>query len=531
MFATVNAMHGHACARHPEQCYNHLSEQHAIDCKVGSHPCEGGYARDQLPRFASPRGLVYDTDSFTEYAGRRKNSCSDYSTIPGTRVGSQSFRGWSAPFRYINSECESCIIEALQYGPLIVSVRIEDVGYGPYDCQRAPRGLWNTEDGVRQFATLLPVSNHIVNLVGYDLSRRVWILRNSWGPNWNDRGNYYFDMDGDHRDEVCMMERLIMPGISLIAEEHVQSHRKRQTAEEGGDLVVDDSSLYEGPLVIPVPVRVIGGDAAVSASAQYLLTLPRTESSLTFTFPINDDPTIWDRSTLPSPIFASYLLEATFWLETGAEVGLLRDEMTAVLSEHVAEVIVRFGTWEWRSPSAGQGLIGERGLRIPLCSGHQGTDIVDVGGADAAGSLTIVLNSYPTSLSDGRDLRLALGRLWWVDDDAATVGDMCTTSSLPALRVGEEGEEGGALSTWAIIGIAVGAILVCGCVCLGAGLTLCVANRRAPSKSVAFTTTHTRRGSNAGRHVSQSKLRASGARSSNRSATRAASRTQLRRGL
>eukprot|EP01034_Spumella_vulgaris_P041037 gene41037-50776_t len=33
--------------------------------------------------------------------------------------------------------------------------------------------------------------SHAVCMVGYDESRRVWIMRNSWGPDWGDHGYFY----------------------------------------------------------------------------------------------------------------------------------------------------------------------------------------------------------------------------------------------------------------------------------------------------------------------------------------------------
>ena len=36
---------------------------------------------------------------------------------------------------------------------------------------------------------LLP--GHAVAMVGYDDILKVWIMRNSWGPNWGDHGHFY----------------------------------------------------------------------------------------------------------------------------------------------------------------------------------------------------------------------------------------------------------------------------------------------------------------------------------------------------
>lgn len=36
-----------------------------------------------------------------------------------------------------------------------------------------------------------PIGGHAVVLVGYDRSQRLFIVRNSWGTNWGDKGHFY----------------------------------------------------------------------------------------------------------------------------------------------------------------------------------------------------------------------------------------------------------------------------------------------------------------------------------------------------
>jgi C1A family cysteine protease len=39
------------------------------------------------------------------------------------------------------------------------------------------------------------LGGHAVLCVGYDDSRKVWIMRNSWGTDWGDKGNFYLPYD------------------------------------------------------------------------------------------------------------------------------------------------------------------------------------------------------------------------------------------------------------------------------------------------------------------------------------------------
>lgn len=40
-----------------------------------------------------------------------------------------------------------------------------------------------------------PRGGHAMLIVGYDDAHRVWIVRNSWGPDWGDNGHVYIDYD------------------------------------------------------------------------------------------------------------------------------------------------------------------------------------------------------------------------------------------------------------------------------------------------------------------------------------------------
>jgi C1A family cysteine protease len=39
------------------------------------------------------------------------------------------------------------------------------------------------------------IGGHAMLIVGYDMSRRVYIIRNSWGTGWGDRGYGYMSFD------------------------------------------------------------------------------------------------------------------------------------------------------------------------------------------------------------------------------------------------------------------------------------------------------------------------------------------------
>ena len=55
-----------------------------------------------------------------------------------------------------------------------------------------------------------PIGGHCVVLMGYDDGSRHFIVRNSWGPDWGDKGYFYMPYEyvfrKDLSDDLWMVE-------------------------------------------------------------------------------------------------------------------------------------------------------------------------------------------------------------------------------------------------------------------------------------------------------------------------------------
>jgi len=60
-------------------------------------------------------------------------------------------------------------------------------------------------------ATEKRMGGHAVSLVGYDLNKGCFILRNSWGEKWGDRGHGYISFDYIMNPELCQPAYTLRP--------------------------------------------------------------------------------------------------------------------------------------------------------------------------------------------------------------------------------------------------------------------------------------------------------------------------------
>lgn len=140
-----------------------LSEQHMVSCDYKSYGCNGGFM--ESADFVVRNGLT-DEISFP-YAGRAVRCKTGLKTLE--KAAKYYLLGTSkrAP---TTAEIKTALIE---YGPVFVSVKAGGDGW-----------IGNTSKVTS--CTKRGTSNHMVVIVGYDT--KGWIIRNSWGSEWADKG-------------------------------------------------------------------------------------------------------------------------------------------------------------------------------------------------------------------------------------------------------------------------------------------------------------------------------------------------------
>ena len=163
-FAATAVLEGHTSIINGR--YTALSEQEVADCTPGSTVRSGGMHNHALQAVQKTQHLASAADfPFTYRDGSHCNT-QHRNALPFRITGVQQIRG------------DQGLASALASGPVASGMkfdaRVRAYQSGIYQ----DRGCQNSRP------------NHAVTTVGYTSS--YWIVRNSWGTNWGDRGHIKF---------------------------------------------------------------------------------------------------------------------------------------------------------------------------------------------------------------------------------------------------------------------------------------------------------------------------------------------------
>lgn len=167
-FATVAALEGAAAIAGRSV---DLSEQDVLCCS-GAGSCGGGWF-DAFD-YAVKTGVT--TEEKLPYTGR-------YTRCPRPAGGLRAL-AWG----YVDADGDRPTMEAMQrallkFGPLAIAIRADRAlsAYRAGTVWRSPAGS----------------INHAVTLVGYSTTKRAWLIKNSWGEAWGDRGYFWAAWDSN----------------------------------------------------------------------------------------------------------------------------------------------------------------------------------------------------------------------------------------------------------------------------------------------------------------------------------------------
>jgi inhibitor of cysteine peptidase len=160
-----------------------LSEQFLNDCNLKGWNCEVGgdtanaYHYNTLGKNQSQVGAVLE--SVDPYQGG-DSICNKYSHAYTLSSWSYVPVGGNTMSKPTVNQIKTAIIT---YGPVTTSV-CADIGWNKYTggVYNPPAGTWISACGT------YGQTNHMVVLEGWDDSTQSWIVRNSWGPRWGEKG-------------------------------------------------------------------------------------------------------------------------------------------------------------------------------------------------------------------------------------------------------------------------------------------------------------------------------------------------------
>ncbi|ALC40945.1 Cp1, partial [Drosophila busckii] len=162
-----------------------LSEQNLLDCsteKYGNHGCNGGWPASALKYIIFNRGI--NADKTYPYEAKQGKCRFNETAIAATmnKIG------------YVASGDEDALKKAVAtVGPISVAIMVTGsfMNYksGVYSEESCPAGV-----------------NHGVVIVGYGTDANgvdYWLVKNSWGPHWGDKGYIRMSRNANNQCEIA----------------------------------------------------------------------------------------------------------------------------------------------------------------------------------------------------------------------------------------------------------------------------------------------------------------------------------------
>lgn len=143
--------------------YTPLSEQQLVSCDNNSSGCSGGYFSNQ---YLQKTGLALDSD-FPYTASNQK--CKQ-----GLKIVAKAHRAGN--------------IGSKSRAPKVIEIKAALLQYGVVAVTVAASRTWDSYHGGVKAQCGASNINHIVNIVGWDDIKKVWIMKNSWGDKWGEHG-------------------------------------------------------------------------------------------------------------------------------------------------------------------------------------------------------------------------------------------------------------------------------------------------------------------------------------------------------
>ncbi|CAN0852640.1 KDEL-tailed cysteine endopeptidase CEP2 [Linum grandiflorum] len=181
-----------------------LSEQQLLDCDPGNKGgCNGGNRNAAFEFIARNRGLTAEFNY--PYKAVTSGSCN---VDPNAKL--------FAPidgYEKVPANDESAMLKAVANQPVSASIRINREKLKRLQPKEIMSdkycGTFRWYSGILGYFEI--EGNHAVTIVGYGESqgKKYWLVKNSWGRKWGDKGYFRIERDVDATIGVCGIARLV----------------------------------------------------------------------------------------------------------------------------------------------------------------------------------------------------------------------------------------------------------------------------------------------------------------------------------
>ncbi|MCP4344157.1 MAG: hypothetical protein GY795_01350 [Desulfobacterales bacterium] len=155
-----------------------ISEQTITSCSVGS--CFGGWYWDAF-NYIYKNGISSESCNLYDISALKDDNCQTCIS-PDYLLKIRNFT--PSPGLWGEDQTVNDLREALQNGPLVVSMRVPDDG--TFNSGGYQGGIYDYKGGFISWDE----NGHAVLLVGYDDNLQCFKVKNSWGPNWGESGYF-----------------------------------------------------------------------------------------------------------------------------------------------------------------------------------------------------------------------------------------------------------------------------------------------------------------------------------------------------
>ena len=157
----------------------HYSTDALFACGGGS--CDGGWMPEEAVSYLQSSGVpdeacLPNTSASSSFDAQCSDMCSDSS--------SRIYKILSYTTPTSGGGDVETVKAALRKGPLVTTLSVYD-------------DFLLYEKGVYQHKTGNILGGHAVSLVGFDDTKRAWLVQNSWGPDWGEGGYIWISWDDD----------------------------------------------------------------------------------------------------------------------------------------------------------------------------------------------------------------------------------------------------------------------------------------------------------------------------------------------
>ncbi|XP_031110566.1 ervatamin-B-like [Ipomoea triloba] len=158
-----------------------LSEQQLVDCDKVSGGCNGGYMNAAFKYVVGNKGIA--TEATYPYTGKKGVCDPKRASVVAAKIGG---------FQTVPPSSEAALMKAVSKQPVSVGV---DAGGKAFQFYKG--GVVNTGCTTKL--------NHGVVAVGYGVlqGKKFWLIKNSWGATWGDKGYIRLAKDIPAKEGLC----------------------------------------------------------------------------------------------------------------------------------------------------------------------------------------------------------------------------------------------------------------------------------------------------------------------------------------